>query len=152
MKISKETHGNKYDYSLSNYNGSRRKIKIICDKGHIFEQIADNHMSGANCPKCSNCISKKEVKWLDSLNIKEENRQYKIGRYIVDGFDFTTNTVYEFNGDYWHGNPAIYNLEDVNKTSKKTFGELYQYTLDKENKLKDLGYNVISIWESDFVN
>lgn len=36
--------------------------------------------------------------------------------------------------------------------SKKTYGELYQKTLDKEITLKEAGYNVMSIWESDFLN
>lgn len=53
--------------------------------------------------------------WLDSLNIQNNYRQYKIGKYIVDGYDPNSNTVYEFYGDYWHGNPNIYNKNDMNK-------------------------------------
>lgn len=41
--------GNKYDYSLVDYKGADKKIKIIYD-GIIFEQNAFSHLSG-NCPE-----------------------------------------------------------------------------------------------------
>ena len=34
--------------------------------------------------------------------------------------------------------------------NKKTFGSLYQKTLEKEKELKQLGYNVIYIWEKQW--
>ena len=39
----------------------------------------------------------------------------------------------------------------LNKRSKKTFGELYQNTLNRENIIKLANYNVISIWENDWI-
>jgi G:T-mismatch repair DNA endonuclease (very short patch repair protein) len=74
-----------------------------------------------------------------------------VSKYIVDGYDPITNTIYEFNGDFWHGNPSKYKKFDINPISGKTFGELYKKTLEKEDNLKKLGYNVISIWESDYL-
>ena len=90
--------------------------------------------------------------YISCFHIKDEFRQYKIDKYRVDGYDPNTNTIYEFNGDFWHGNPNRFDSNELNRVSKLTFGELYQKTLDKENKLKELGYNVISIWETDFLN
>lgn len=58
--------------------------------------------------------------------------------------------AYEFDGDFWHGNPAIYDSNDINPRNKKSFGELYTKTVEKHNLLKKAGYTVISIWESDF--
>jgi len=69
---------------------------------------------------------------------------------IVDGYDPDTKTIYEFNGDFWHGNPDIFNSYDYNNVSKKQFGELYENTLKRERELIKKGYNVISIWENDF--
>ena len=46
--------------------------------------------------------------------------------FYVDGFDPITNTIYEFNGDSWHGNTNIYNATDFNKQAKKTYGELFE--------------------------
>lgn len=45
-------HGDKYDYSLVNYQGAFKKIQIICPKHGIFEQIPDSHIRGCGCPKC----------------------------------------------------------------------------------------------------
>jgi hypothetical protein len=43
----------------------------------------------------------KENEWLDSLN---KERQVKLANTLL--MDMTdTNTIYEFNGDFWHGNP-----------------------------------------------
>lgn len=36
IKEAKETHGDKYDYSLVDYKSSRKKIKIICPKHGVF--------------------------------------------------------------------------------------------------------------------
>ena len=55
-------------------------------------------------------------------------------------------------GDYWHGNPKMFDPSDVNKLTKKTYGELYRKTIEKLDFLKNNGYTVIYIWENDFTN
>jgi hypothetical protein len=77
-------------------------------------------------------------------------RYSNIKYYQVDGFDPETNTIYEFNGDYWHGNPVKYNPEDINEINHKTFSELYKETLIKKEILENAGYKVVSIWESEW--
>ncbi len=49
----KEVHGNKYDYSLVNYEKSNIKIKIICSEHGEFQQRPAKHLQGDGCPKCS---------------------------------------------------------------------------------------------------
>lgn len=44
-------HGNKYDYSLSNYKKNNIKVKIICKKHGVFEQTPHDHRK-CGCPKC----------------------------------------------------------------------------------------------------
>jgi len=102
----------------------------------------------ANIPITDRTISHKETQWLTKLNIL--HRQYKINNYIVDGYDPLTNTVYEFLGDYWHGNPKIFDNDKYNKSCNKTFGELYEQTLNRLEDIKSLGYNIITIWESEY--
>ena len=60
--------------------------------------------------------------------------------------------MFEFNGSFFHGDLRIYNPNDTNKLLKKTFGELYKRTLDKETKLLSAGYKVVTMWESDWKN
>jgi hypothetical protein len=56
--------------------------------------------------------------------------------------------VYEFHGSYFHGDPKIYNKDDINLLTKKTYGELYKNTIERELLIKNNGYNLITIWEN----
>jgi very-short-patch-repair endonuclease len=141
-------HNSKYTYDKSVYINNYTNITITCKEHGDFYQKPTNHLQGKGCTKCVKKFGIKENKWLDSLNIKE--RQVRIGKYIVDGYDESTNTIYEFNGDFWHGNPELYNGTDMNSLLNKTFGELYRNTIDREKYLIKKGYNFISIWENDF--
>lgn len=46
-------HGNKFDYSKVEYNGSHTKVSIICLEHGDFYQSPTNHLSGNGCPKCA---------------------------------------------------------------------------------------------------
>lgn len=70
-------------------------------------------------------------------------------RFKADGYCRETNTIYEFHGDLWHGNPVIYSAEEVSYFGK-TYGELYQKTVDKETKIKELGFKLVVIWENEW--
>src|SRR5690606_38083549 len=48
----KELHGEKFDYRLVDYKNSSTKVKIICDKGHLFEQTPSSHLKMSGCPYC----------------------------------------------------------------------------------------------------
>jgi len=155
-----EIHKGKYDYSEVQYKSAHSKIKIKCNKcNSFFNQTPNSHLSLHGCSYCGFNISIAEIKWLDTLGLPNDSNHRcviittKNGKlYKVDGFNPTTNTVYEFNGDFWHGNPKIFNANDVNCKNKQTFGELYKRTLQKEEELHNSGYTVVSIWESDFKN
>ena len=63
----KKIHNNYYDYSISEFIGVSKKIKIICPEHGIFEQRSDNHMNGQKCIYCSN------KKWNTNKFIKQSN-------------------------------------------------------------------------------
>ena len=107
-------------------------------------------------PSCGHLISKKENDWLNSIGLPDDklHRQVliKIGKmkFFVDGFDKNLNTIYEFYGDKWHGNPKIYNQEDIDNVMKTSYKEVYAKTLIREELLKKAGYKIITIWESEW--
>ena len=53
IEKAKKIHGDKYDYSLVDYEDTKTKIKIICSKHGVFEQTPKSHLEGCNCPKCN---------------------------------------------------------------------------------------------------
>src|SRR3990167_7438698 len=155
-----EIHNSKYNYCNVNYINNKTKIKIICKKHGIFEQIPSSHLYGFGCSKCSISVSKAETAWLNMLNIPNDihhrqvkiyiNEKYDKKYFLVDGFDSKTNTIYEFYGDYWHGNPKIYNKDNKHPENGEKYGDLYKETINRENILKNNGYKLITMWESDF--
>jgi hypothetical protein len=161
---SKKVHCDKYDYSETFYGiNNNDKINIKCLKHGLFKQTPSNHLSGKGCRIC--CIPKKSyskvaLNWLNSIQLKENitiQHAENEGEFIIpntnykaDGYCQETNTIYEFHGDYWHGNPNKFILTEINKTTKCSFGELYQKTLDKELVIINMGFNLITMWESEW--
>jgi hypothetical protein len=147
----REIHENEYDYSKVIYTNKVTRIEIICRTHGSFWQQPYDHLSGCGCPKCRcNSVSKAETKWLDSLNNPNIERQKRIylneKEYIkADGYNSETNTVYEYHGKFFHGHPDRGNAEDKHPYGG-TYGERYQATLLKEQRIKDAGYNLVSIW------
>lgn len=153
IKMSKEIHKDKYNYDKVIYKGANDKVIITCKKHGDFLQAPGSHLRGHKCSMCCHVVSKKEIEWINSFNkniLRNQLLKIKDRHFRPDGYDPITKTIYEFNGDYWHGNPNRYKATDKNRHNKKTFGELYKKTVEKENFLKKNGYNVVSIWESDF--
>lgn len=52
IERSNEVHGNKYDYTPSEYINGRTKTTIICPVHGPFEQTPEMHMAGQGCPDC----------------------------------------------------------------------------------------------------
>lgn len=107
INSAKSIHGDKYDYSLVNYKGSKKSVKIICLKHGIFKQSRDSHIGrGDICPKCANRISKPEV---ELQNFVKEigfeiitNSRRIIKPYELDIYIPKFKKAIEFNGKYWH--------------------------------------------------
>lgn len=53
IENARKIHGDKYDYSKVEYKNNHTKICIICPKHGEFWQQPNNHLKGANCPKCA---------------------------------------------------------------------------------------------------
>ena len=49
---SKAKHGDKYDYSKSEYAGGENKVRIICPIHGEFQQRGGLHMRSSGCQKC----------------------------------------------------------------------------------------------------
>jgi protein-arginine kinase activator protein McsA len=75
-------HGQKYDYSLSDYHGSALKVKIICPKHGVFEQTPNSHTRGAGCPQCSKTARKTTEQFIyDARLVHGEKYDYSLVDY-----------------------------------------------------------------------
>ena len=149
-------YNHKYSYGKIYRDNNILWLELICPKhgSHITRFF--NHEKGHGCPKCVSVRSNVQIQWLEYRSISDGFIQHSdnLGEYTipgtklcVDGYNKQTNTIYEFQGDFWHGNPDIYNLNDINKKVNVAFQELYNKTIQKINTLQNIGYNVIYIWE-----
>jgi hypothetical protein len=96
--------------------------------------------------------SKNEIKIYK--NIK---RKYKLTRhsesirpYICDIFIPELNLIIEYNGDYWHCNPVKYENNYYHKLKKMSAQEIWDYDRKKIDLIKNSGYYLEIIWETDY--
>jgi hypothetical protein len=157
-------HNNTYSYEKTDYKKSRKNVIITCKAHGDFSQTPNDHLNGNGCQKCTmSGYSKISLRWLNYIAKKDnifiqhydnigEKKMKVNNKYIrFDGFCEDINTVFEFLGDFYHGNPNIYRSNDYNSLLKKTYGELYEKTVERNNLIIKLGYNLVTIWESDFI-
>ena len=133
IEKARKRHGDKYDYSLVEYETSRINVTIICPKHGNFEQRPSNHINGYNCPKCNQ--SKGEETVSQYLNMKQMPfiPQKKFENCKGDGallrFDFfieKLNLCIEYDGEQ-HSRPvSIFG-------GVKAFHKLWKYDNIKNN-------------------
>ena len=121
--LKKEWHPDNKPMSLYATHSSE-KVKWICQKNtkHVWSAVICDRTGKllAGCPQCSYSkgYSKSQIIWLTEIEkIEEINIQHACkdgGEFVipgigkVDGYCKENNTVYEYHGDYWHGNPKVY--------------------------------------------
>lgn len=156
----RERHGDLYSYNLVQYVGSQQKVEVVCKEHGPFWQEACHHLRGSGCPRCFRRISKPSVEWLEAMAV-QDNTHIEHGanggevlipgtRWYADGYSADLNKVYEFQGDYYHGNPRRYAPDVFNKRCKRSMGELYETTRKRRAILEGLGYAYVEIWEDEF--
>jgi conserved hypothetical protein len=53
IEKARKVHGDKYDYSCTEYKGARYNVDIRCKIHGVFTQMATNHLGGKGCKECS---------------------------------------------------------------------------------------------------
>ena len=83
----KKIHGDRYDYSLSNYLSSEKPIEIICKLHGPFLQMAYNHLKGDNCPKCAGNQQSDTEEFIKKAKLVHGNR------FNYDKVDYVKNKI-----------------------------------------------------------
>ena len=77
IKKAKEKHGDKYDYSKTEYKGKKHKVVITCPIHGDFEQLPQNHIRKSGCPECGAKFGVQEKEVLKALQKRYENVTYQ---------------------------------------------------------------------------
>lgn len=157
----KAIYGDRYEYSSVAWSGSSTPISVICKHHGVFRIIPYLHAQGRECPSCSNQYSKISIEWLSYMEIVYgttirhalNGGEFRIPntRYKADGYSEERGLLFEFQGDFWHGNPALYEPNAMNRKCGVSFGELYSKTNAKLGVIRDQGYIIVTCWESDWI-
>ncbi|XP_023312382.1 uncharacterized protein LOC111692561 [Anoplophora glabripennis] len=105
--------------------------------------------------------SKIAIQWLvweehqRQINIQHAAKQQesRVAGVKVDGYCEETKQVFEFNGCYFHGCPACFKCNrdiPMPEDPSQTLNTRHEATLAKIQRLRDLGYEVIEMWECEF--
>ena len=125
--------------------------------GHFVRRREENEFK-RETPRRYECMA---IQWLEweskqsGYHIRHQgnDKEKLIGqrRLPVDGFCKETNTVYEFQGCYFHGHPCSLNEGKTNNDlNGKSLQELYQKTKAKIEYIQENGFNVKQMWECDW--
>jgi Zn finger protein HypA/HybF involved in hydrogenase expression len=164
VEKAKKVHGNEYTYKNCEYVSALKKVLVTCKVHGDFAQRPNDHLNGQGCPKCSSIgMSRIAIEWIENYsrshrlkNVQHAKNggEFRIPgtRLRVDGFHKASNTVFEFHGSSWHGDPNVFKPKDKCHPFKQnvTAQRLYLKTLDREHMIKKLGYNLITMWESNY--
>ena len=91
-----------------------------------------------------------------NLNIqypKKEKYMYWKKTNQAFAYDFIfKDKIIEFNGDYWHCNPKLYEPDFYNKVKQKTAQEIWENDKIKKECAEFYGYKLLYVWEYDYIN
>ena len=155
----KKVHGDKFDYSKTNYISHKDKVEIICPIHGIFKQKANNHLTGYGCYMCTESKGEKRIKEiLTKYNIKFEQekkfdnctnkRHLPFDFYLIE-----LNSLIEFDGAQHFKEVALWGeklnyiklCDSIkNKFAKENNISLLRIRYNEYNKIEELIFKFIS--------
>ena len=138
----------KYGEIEGNKIFSQRQQKWLKSLYKNFDQNGDGRSK-------QSIFAKEIIKYCcKKLNIsipKKEKYIFWKETHQAFAFDFTyQNKIIEFQGDYWHCNPNLYEKDFYNKVKQKTAQEIWEYDSIKKQCAEYYGYQILYIWEYDY--
>jgi hypothetical protein len=73
----KEVHGDKYDYTKTEYINTETKVIIICKTHGEFEQSPESHLQGKGCKKCASAYTAELIRTTPEDFIKKAKEIHK---------------------------------------------------------------------------
>lgn len=140
----------------------RKKLNEIIKKKwangemeHVRKIMSEKMKENIRLKKIKSYIkSKKENEIFDEIEKMgfDVIQSYRVDTKICDIFVPKLNLIIEYFGDYWHCNPKKYDENYINKKKSLTAKEIWEYDTNKLQLIKNYGYNLEVVWESDLKN
>lgn len=167
IQKAQEIHGNRYDYSLVEYETSHINVDIICKKHGVFQQSPCNHLKGGGCSLCN----KVEARRFNVSTLIERGRQvhgdkYDYSRAVYVNAKTPVEIICKEHGLFWQtpekhwigrGCPkCAKNCKDTTesfiKKARRKHGQLYDYSLveyvDQKTKVCIIDPKYGAFWQS----
>lgn len=141
IEEAKQVHGDKYDYSKSEYKGCLVKICIICPIHGEFWQTPNNHLMGHGCPKCAKTVSMDKEEFIEKAR-KVHGNKYDYSKVVIKKSDDKVCIICPKHGEFWQTvsahlrgrgcimcskNKKLTNEEFIER-AKQVHGEKYDYS------------------------
>jgi hypothetical protein len=146
VEKAKQVHGDKYDYSKTEYINMRTKICIICSEHGEFWQEPRHHLNGIRCPKCAGTKKLNNKEFIEKAKeIHGDKYDYSKVRYINNKTPICI--ICAKHGEFWQTpsshinaktgcpkcakNGVLLTTEEFIEKAKEIHGDYYSY--DKVN-------------------
>lgn len=142
-------------WSLMSPEDQRRQVMRASDafqeKLNSDPEYRDNHYQKIFKQLKIGYVSKAHQELHENLAPLGFEMHFPIGAMQADECNEKLKIIIEYNGDFWHCNPEKWTSDQYNKTIKMTAGEKWTADLNRKRVLTKLGYEVLVIWESEWV-
>ena len=140
-------------YIKRNYiNPEEERAKFV--KSHPFNNLKSGNSHSKIAKELFDIIYEKLPGHYKYATLNEEYCLSSNGNslYRYDFTDIASKKIIEFNGDYWHANPSIYNAEDIITRMNISAKQLWEKDKEKIDVAITQGFSVLVIWEKDYRN
>lgn len=120
-------HGNKYDYSKTNYERSKSKVTIICPLHGDFEQRPNDHLNGKGCAKCKTA-KVANIKKLTKDAFITRAREVHSDKYGYSKVEYVNNStkvciICPEHGEFWQRPDSHMNGKGCGECGKLILGK-----------------------------
>lgn len=132
-------HNYKYNYDLTNYDGYKNKVRIICPKHGVFEQSPSSHLSGSGCKECIKDKFTKSKSEFIKNSIEIHGNKYNYDNCIYINALTKISITCPNHGDFYQ----TPNKHLQGKGCPKCAGKYLdtKYFIEKSEKIHNLRYN-----------
>lgn len=132
-------------------NQNETSLSCICPNGHIQDKSVRKWRMGRRCQICVS--SGPEIEVRNYISTIYNGEVIYNDRKTIDGLELDIyipdkKLAIEYNGDYWHCNPDIYDRKYFHKHKNKYAYEIWEYDSIKTKRCNSVGVELLTLWES----